>query len=192
MDSRPVILTLRLAFARSGLKALRKSEGSKGALMVLLVLAACNTGTSSHSGGAPKTAEVGKPAPQWSEPLINGKTLTMSSLVGKPVYLNFFASWCTPCNAEAPDVNAVQREFASRGLRVIGVDVLESSKKAKSFVDQHHVIFPVVVDSGTLRDEYQINGMPVHAFIDAHGIVRKIAVGELSKSQMEADVRAIL
>jgi cytochrome c biogenesis protein CcmG, thiol:disulfide interchange protein DsbE len=170
---------------------------SKGALAPLLALslalAACSgSTTSSQSGGGSKTAQEGKPAPPWTEPLIDGKNLTMASLVGKPVYLNFFATWCPPCNAEAPDVNAVQREFASQGLHVIGVDVLENAAKAKTFVRQHHLDYPAVVDSGTLRDEYQINGMPVHVFIDAHGIVRKIAVGELSKSQMEADVRTIL
>jgi cytochrome c biogenesis protein CcmG, thiol:disulfide interchange protein DsbE len=165
---------------------------SKGALITLLALLAACSNTPSQSGGTLKTAQEGKPAPQWTEPLIDGKNLTMASLIGKPVYLNFFASWCQPCNEEAPDVNAVQREFAPQGLRVIGVDVLESSKKAKTFVEQHHLIYPSIVDSGTLRDEYQINGMPVHVFIDAHGIVRKIAVGELSKSQMEADVREVL
>jgi cytochrome c biogenesis protein CcmG, thiol:disulfide interchange protein DsbE len=162
-------------------------------VMLALTLAACsNGGSSSQSGSGTTVASQGKPAPTWTEPLAAGGSLSSESLAGKPVYLNFFATWCTPCNVEAPDINAVQRQFASQGLRVIGVDVLENASKAKQFVTQHHITFPAVVDNGTLRDEYQVNGMPVHVFIDAHGIVRKIVVGELSKSQMEENVKAIL
>jgi cytochrome c biogenesis protein CcmG/thiol:disulfide interchange protein DsbE len=152
--------------------------------LALLAVAAC-------SGGSPR-ASVGNAAPSFSEPTVTGDTLTMDSLKGKAVYLNFFATWCPPCNEEAPDVAAVSKEFASRGLQVVGVDVLENATKAKTFVDEHHITYPAVVDSGMLRDAYNINGMPVHVFIDKSGVVKKIEVGELSKAEMIADVKMIL
>jgi hypothetical protein len=74
----------------------------------------------------------------------------------------------------------------------VGVDVLENAEKAKKFVDQHHLTYPAVVDSGTLRDAYQINGMPVAVFIDKDGNIRKIETGEITKEEMLADVKAIL
>ena len=144
------------------------------------------------SSGAPTVASVGKPAPAFDEPTSAGDKLALASFKGKAVYLNFFATWCPPCNEEASDVNALQREYAGRGLQVVGVDVLENAKKAKSFVALHHLTYPAVVDDGTLRDEYRINGMPVHVFIDRAGIVRKIAIGQLTRAQMTADVREIL
>lgn len=163
-------------------------------LAAAAALSSCHAvaGSQSSQSGAPRVAAIGKAAPLWQEPTSAGTPLSMASLRGKAVYLNFFASWCPPCNEEAPDVNALQKEYASHGLQVVGVDVLENAAKAKSFIAEHHLKYPAVVDGGTLRDAYNVNGLPVHVFIDRQGIVRKIAVGELSKSEMEAAVKSIL
>lgn len=162
--------------------------------LAALILVACsrNTTTTTASSSAPSVAKIGAQAPAFNEPTVAGSALSMADLRGKPVYLNFFASWCPPCNEEAPDVNAVQQQFKGDGLQVVGVDILEDKKKAQLFVDQHHLIYPAVVDSGTLRDAYNINGMPVHVFIDRTGVVKKIEIGELSKEQMVADVKSVL
>jgi cytochrome c biogenesis protein CcmG/thiol:disulfide interchange protein DsbE len=124
--------------------------------------------------------------------LLGGGTLSMSALRGKPLFIDFFATWCPPCNAEAPEVNAEYRKYASRGFQVVGVDVLENAAKAKLFVDEHKLTYPAVVDSGVLRDAYNINGMPVGVFIDRTGVVRKIEVGQLSPATIDADIKAIL
>jgi cytochrome c biogenesis protein CcmG, thiol:disulfide interchange protein DsbE len=141
---------------------------------------------------ADTVARVGQPAPDWTETAIPDGQLSMASLRGHPVYLNFFATWCPPCNEEAPALNALQKRYASKGLRVIGVDVLESAKKAEEFRSQHSLVYSEVVDSGTLRDQYNINGLPVHVFIDRSGVVRSIVVGELSPTDMRDDVLKIL
>jgi cytochrome c biogenesis protein CcmG, thiol:disulfide interchange protein DsbE len=154
-------------------------------LAAVLFLTAC-------SGQQQQVASVGAPAPAFSEPTVAGPTLTMDSLKGKPVFLDFFATWCPPCNAEAPDVNDIAKTYGPKGLQVVGVDVLENAAKAKKFVDQHHLSYPAVVDAGALRDAYNINGMPVAVFIDKNGVVKKIETGELSKDEMLADVKAIL
>ena len=155
------------------------------------LLAGC---AQSQNGGssAPKFAAVGELAPAFDMPTATGQKLDIASLKGKAVYLNFFATWCPPCNEEAPDVVALQKQFGPNGLQVVGVDVLENAAKAKSFVDMHHITYPAVVDDGTLRDAYRINGMPVHVFIDRQGVVRKIVVGEITKAEMTANVQAIL
>lgn len=162
-------------------------------LGLLLFLCGCShKAVDVRSQPAPPVAKAGLPAPAFDEPTVAGPNLTMAALRGKPVYLNFFASWCPPCNEEAPDVNAVQAQFKSDGLQVVGVDVLENKAKAQKFVDEHHLTYPAVVDSGALRDAYNINGMPVHVFIDRAGIVKKIEIGELSKAEMIADVKSVL
>lgn len=165
--------------------------------LAVIALAACSHGGNTAAGGAgsanaPSVAKVGAQAPAFDEPTVAGTSLSMAGLRGKPVYLNFFASWCPPCNEEAPDVNAVQRQFKGEGLQVVGIDILENKAKAQQFVDQHGLSYPAVIDSGALRDAYNINGMPVHVFIDRNGVVRKIVVGELSKSEMIADVKSVL
>lgn len=118
--------------------------------------------------------------------------MSSAALLGRPVYLNFFATWCPPCNDEAPWIEALSKQYASRGLQVVGVDVMENADKAALFGREHHLTYPLVVDDGTLRDAYELNGLPVHVFITAQGVVQAIRIGELSKAQMEKNIRAIL
>lgn len=151
-------------------------------------LAACSA--SGHA--ASSAARVGFVAPQWSEPTSNGSKLSLDSLRGKPVYLNFFATWCPPCNEEAPDINALQKQYAPRGLRTVGVDELENAQKAAQFVRKYGLVYPAVVDDGALQTQYGVNGLPVHVFIDRSGVIRKIVTGEMSKKQIAAAIKTIL
>ena len=163
------------------------------AIAVALGAAACGHGSASDgSGSSDQPARVGQPAPAWSEASLPGPTLSLAALHGKPIYLNFFATWCPPCNEEAPAIDALSKAYADRGLAVVGVDVLENASKAGAFRAQHHLTYPVVIDSGILRRQYQINGLPVHVFIDRTGVVRKIVVGELSPAGMRENVERIL
>lgn len=159
-------------------------------LLAALVLSACSTHASGT--GASSVARVGQPAPEWTQKTASGDSLSFASLRGKPVYLNFFATWCPPCNEEAPDVNALQKQYASRGLQTVGVDELENAKKAQQFVKKFGLVYPAVVDDGTLQSQYSVNGLPVHVFIDRRGIVQKIVVGEMSKADIKAAINTIL
>jgi cytochrome c biogenesis protein CcmG, thiol:disulfide interchange protein DsbE len=162
------------------------------AIALACSLAACARGDGSESASGATIAQVGRPAPGWTQPSIPGPTLSLASLRGKPVYLNFFATWCPPCVQEAPSIDALSRAFGPAGLRVVGVDVLENPRKAALFRTQHHLSYPVVIDTGTLRSQYEINGLPVHVFIDRGGVVRKIVVGELSPAAMRENVERIV
>jgi cytochrome c biogenesis protein CcmG/thiol:disulfide interchange protein DsbE len=167
--------------------------GARAALAVACLLASCGHGNgTAASASQPDRARVGQPAPSWSEPTVGGPTLSLASLHGKAVYLNFFATWCPPCNAEAPSINDLARSYAPRGLQVVGVDVMESPGKAASFRSAHHLIYPVIADGGVLRDQYNVNGLPVHVFIDRSGVVQKIVVGELSPQDMRNNVERML
>jgi|SRR5580692_7077987 cytochrome c biogenesis protein CcmG/thiol:disulfide interchange protein DsbE len=152
--------------------------------LATMLLAACSP--------APSIARVGAQAPSWMEPRLTGSSLSLEQLRGKAVYLNFFATWCPPCNAEAPAIDGLYRRYAARGLQVVGVDVLESAPKAASFARAHGVTYPVVVDDGTMRDRYRVNALPVHVFIDRHGVVRQIVDGEMDASQMRAAIERVL
>src|SRR6185312_16318418 len=155
-------------------------------LAAVALLTGC--ASAAHGASAQSTASsvahVGQPAPAWSEPAVPSGTLSLASLHGKAVYLNFFASWCPPCNEEAPTLNALQKQYGSRGLQVVGVDVLENARKAEQFRSDHKLAYPAVVDDGTLRNQYDVNGLPVHVFIDRSGVVRDVVVGELSATDM--------
>jgi peroxiredoxin len=164
------------------------------ATLTMLLVALAFSGCSVRVGGsgASKVARVGSPAPDWTQPTADGSKLELSSLRGKAVYLNFFATWCPPCNDEAPGINALQKRYASRGLQVVGVDELENQGRAQSFVRKYGLVYPAVVDDGTLQSQYEVNGLPVHVFIARSGVIKKIVVGEMSQPQIASAVRAIL
>jgi cytochrome c biogenesis protein CcmG, thiol:disulfide interchange protein DsbE len=170
--------------------------GSRFAWLVIAAAcstAACGRGNADDANASSSArARVGQPAPSWSEPSIPGPNLSLASLRGNAVYLNFFATWCPPCNVEAPAIDALARDYSARGLRVVGVDVLESAQKAAAFRNDHRLSYPVVVDTGRLRKQYEVNGLPVHVFIGRDGVVRKVVVGELSPAAMRSNVEAVL
>ncbi|HEV3152235.1 MAG TPA: TlpA disulfide reductase family protein [Candidatus Baltobacteraceae bacterium] len=152
-----------------------------------MLLSACSGGAAANSH-----AKLGRPAPNWTEPTAGGSSLTLASLRGKPVYLNFFATWCGPCNEEAPYINDLQKTYAGRGLQIVGVDELESKAKAQEFIKKYGLVYPAVVDDGTLQSQYSVNGLPVHVFIDRSGTIKNIVVGEMNKTEIGSAIRAIL
>jgi cytochrome c biogenesis protein CcmG/thiol:disulfide interchange protein DsbE len=137
--------------------------------------------------------QSGQPAPDFTLPYSNGGgSVTLSKLRGHPVYLNFFATWCPPCNAEAPTVNEMQIRYRKEGLIVLGVDELENDAKANQYLQEHHLVFRAVVDDGSIHNSYAGFGLPVHVFIDRKGIVRLYRAGEMSNAEIEAAVKSIL
>ncbi len=128
---------------------------------------------------APRTVgiQVGQIAPNWTLPLLDGKgSVQLSSLRGHPVWVNFFASWCPPCNAEAPGL----AKFAAQnpGLKVVGVDLTASEKDTAAvtaFVSKYHIQFPVVLDmQNAVANRYQVQFIPTSFFIDRQGVIRVV------------------
>lgn len=135
----------------------------------------------------------GDPAPPFSLKSADGKTISNATVRGKPVYLNFFATWCGPCRVETPSIVALSKKYAARGLRVVGVDVGEDLGKAQGFARDFSVPYTLAVDpDNTTRATYG-GGLyfPLHVFIDAKGIVRIYQPGEMSAAMIEAAIRRI-
>ena len=115
---------------------------------------------------------IGRPAPNFTLPLFSGGTLTLHSLKGKPVVLNFWASWCVPCREEIPLLVRLHKTYGPRGIVFVGVNVEDDAGAAREFLRQYHVDYPVVrsVDDG-LIDAYAIPGIPTTVFIGPNGMV---------------------
>lgn len=136
----------------------------------------------------PKVAE-GTAAPEFELPLLDGSgTLSSDDLRGSPVVVNFFASWCFPCREEAPLLERLSREYASDGVRFVGVNIqgglpptlLDSQRGAEEFVDDFGITYPVVVDrdgdlAKSLMDFY---GLPQTFFIDHEWLFAGADAGE--------------
>jgi thiol-disulfide isomerase/thioredoxin len=137
-----------------------------------------------HAGDVPPALNVASDT---------GGKLTGAAFKGKPLYLNFFASWCGPCNDEAPAIRGFYQKYHKRGLAIVGVDELESASTAKDFVKKYGWPFAVGVDSdGNTLAPYQSIGLPVHVFIDKHGKVSTYRDGQMDPNEIEDAIKKIL
>ena len=158
--------------------------------LLLATFAALACAAPAFAGAAP---HAGDAAPALSLPKTTGGTLTLASLKGKPVYLNFFASWCGPCNEEAPSIAALQRKYKAKGLTVIGVDSQEDVSKAKGFIAKYKLPYAVVTDGdGAEGRAYGVLALPVHVFIDRSGKVSTYRLGEMNPGEIEAAIKKTL
>ncbi len=137
---------------------------------------------------------AGDVAPAFDLPRVGAPgSMSLASLHGKPVYINFFASWCAPCNEEAPSVQSLTKKYHSRGLVTVGVDEQESPNKGLEFLKSHALTYPAVSDeSGKMGEAYGIIAMPVHVFIGRDGKISTYRTGEMEPAEIEAAIQKIL
>jgi cytochrome c biogenesis protein CcmG/thiol:disulfide interchange protein DsbE len=118
----------------------------------------------------PHTGRTGGPAPLFTAKLLAGDgTLSLTSLRGKPVVLNFFQSSCGPCKAESKVLEAAYRRYRSQGVVFVGVDFQDALADARRFVRVHGITYPVVRDPGPIVTRYGLIGTPETFFIDRRG-----------------------
>ena len=136
---------------------------------------------------------TGEPAPAFSLLDTHGKPVTLAGSAGKPIYLNFFATWCGPCREETPSIVTLSKKYARSGVHVIGIDVGESTGKATGFVGDFKVPYTLAVDPDTTTRASYGGGLyfPLHVFIDKRGIVRVYHPGEMSAAEIDAALAGI-
>ena len=142
------------------------------------------------SGPAPK---IGQPAPDFTIQALDGKSYSLSDFRGRPVWINFWASWCPPCRAENPDIEEVYQANQANGLVVLGVAVGESDGNVRGYVERTGLNYTIGLDRGDgISANYRIVGIPTHYFIDKDGILQEWRIGSMSKKVMEKNVAKIV
>lgn len=135
---------------------------------------------------------LGRPAAGFSLTSFEGAPLTLESLRGKVVMLNFWASWCVPaCYEEAPTLERTWRAYKDRGVMVVGIDVQDKEAAAREFLARFEHSFPNAPDPhGRVSVDYGVYGVPETFFIDRKGRVRYKHVGaltdEIARRQLDA------
>lgn len=167
-------------------------------VLALLLLFGYGLIRASQSGGIGINAigEVGRippgPAPEIAMPLYNGGIFRLSDQRGKVVVVNFWASWCIPCRDEAPALERAARDYRDRGIVFAGVDIWDSEKDARDFLQRFGVSYPNGPDRTTAAIEYGLTGVPETYFIALDGTIARHWIGPLDDAQIHALVDELL
>ena len=126
---------------------------------------------------------VEHPAPDFTLTRFDtGEKVSLSDLRGKPVILNFWATWCRPCRAEMPTLQAAYERYGD-DLLVVGVDQGEEGAVVGPFLEEFGISFPILLDGDmAVGREYRILGLPTTFFIDSQGIIRGVHAGEINSA----------
>jgi thiol-disulfide isomerase/thioredoxin len=137
---------------------------------------------------------TGKPAPDFTLQTLDGKSVTLSSLRGKGVLLNFWATWCGPCKIEMPWFVELQKEYGSQGLQIVGVAMDDSSTQdIQTFVKEMGVNYPVLLGKEAVGQAYGgVDVLPTTFFIDRDGKIVAREFGLQSRSLFVDNIKKAL
>ena len=175
------IVALAAAFVVIGLAAMELRSRSQNALGAV-------------SGPATAVA-VDMPAPGFELPLLaaGSGSLSLASLRGDVVVLNFWASWCVPCREEMPGLQATSERYDRDGVRFVGVNALDDRASAITFAKDLGVTYPSVFDpGGTLSDDYRLIGFPATFVIDRDGVMRVAFHGFVAEESLSDAIDEVL
>jgi peroxiredoxin len=174
----------------------RRGPVSAGIFVAVIAMVAAVYWWAQISGPADSERdELSKPAPDFTLPDINGKQLKLSTLKGKMVLLDYWATWCGPCLEELPALVALQQKYSSKGFTVVGLSVDDAStREVAAFAREHKLSYPIALTGGQdkIPEGYNIFGLPTAYLIDASGVVRRKYIGPKDEEEVAKDIQELL
>lgn len=156
------------------------------------------------SSPPPVGLKVGATAPEFSVPLADGTTYQLTDLDGKPirladlrgkaVWVNFWTTWCPPCQSEVPILRDLAERYRDRGLVLVGISVQETSPAdVKAYADRYELGYTIGFDgSGKIFHAYKGYALPTQVFIDPNGVIASLVGAPLDEAGAIAQIEAIL
>ena len=136
---------------------------------------------------------VNRPAPDFTLTTFKGTTISLENLRGKPVVINYWASWCPPCRVEAPLLERTWRAYKKRGLIFIGVNIQDRKEDALNYIREFNITYPNGPDpTGEIAIDYGVSGLPVTFFVSRKGEVVRRWVGAIEKSVLISSIEEIM
>ncbi|MGH7829610.1 MAG: TlpA family protein disulfide reductase [Candidatus Binatia bacterium] len=130
---------------------------------------------------------IAQPAPAFTTTLFDGKKIALEDLRGKVVFLNFWASWCPPCRAEARELESVSRRLKDADVVFLGINIQDKEEDAVAFLEEFGITYPNGRDmSGKIAIDYGVWGIPETFFIDRDGTITYKHVGTLGSALITA------
>ena len=182
---RSIIIFVVVSLLNAGLLALLWSQ---------LVTPAPGLNNSSTGNALTSTNDPlrGKPAPDFTLAILSTHAeppIHLANLRGKPVVINFWASWCSPCADEAPLLQAAWQHAGTKGVIFIGIDYQDTQSDGLSFLQKQGITYPSAIDAnGATAINYGVTGTPETFFIDRRGVVVATVRSQITAQQLQTDV----
>lgn len=142
----------------------------------------------------PPCPDIGKSAPDFTLQNTDGKNVNLSDFKGKTVILNFWATWCGPCQYETPFFQAIHNERSGKGVVILAIDIKENPATVKSFATNKGISFPILLDTeAKVAQKYCLPGaLPITLFINAEGIIKARKIGAFrSQAELESMLNSL-
>lgn len=148
--------------------------------------------------------KVGSTAPEFTIPLEDGSTyqladldgdpITLAELRGKVVWINFWASWCPPCQQETPILRELDERYGDQGLEIVGVSVQETSADdVRAYADRYELGYTIGFDgSGHVFRTYKVYALPTQFFVDTNGVIAHVVNGPVDEAGASALIESLL
>lgn len=136
--------------------------------------------------------QVGDPAPDFKLTDLNGEEHQLSDYKGQGVFVNFWGTWCKPCEKEFPLMERQYQVYKDQGVQILAVNIAQSDYEVKQYAEQRDLTFPIVIDKNkSVMEAYNVIPLPTTLLVNAEGNIEKIITGEMSEEDIQSYMEQI-